>query len=125
MGALTSPAPTANAWSWVAIVRTTSANAQGPTLSTAQRAAIAEAWTSASDLAPYDPDFAYRAALALADAGRAVDATTFAQRALTNHENYRLDPVQQLNANELRTLRERFPMPAPPPPALQPPQPPT
>lgn len=82
----------AGAWAWLAVV---AENAKGRTPAL-EPGTAAKAWSRASDLAPRDPEFARRAALALRELDQADAARAMARRALTNHENARLDPLRQL-----------------------------
>ena len=66
---------------------------------------VSGAWVRASDLSPRDPEFARRAATSLQADGQADAARDFAQRALTNHDNSRLDPLRQLSEREVEALR--------------------
>jgi O-antigen ligase len=90
----------ASAWAWLAVVADA---AKGRTA--VEPGTISAAWVRASDLSPRDPEFARRATSALHADGQADAARDFAQRALTNHDNSRLDPLRQLSEREVEALR--------------------
>lgn len=90
----------ASAWAWLAVVAEA---AKDRTL--VEPRTVSDAWARASNLSPHDPEFARRAALALNADGDVGAARTFAQRALTNHDNCRLDTIRQLSAAEISALQ--------------------
>jgi len=90
----------ASAWAWLAVVAEA---AKDRTL--VEPRTVSHAWARASNLSPHDPEFARRAALALNADGDVGAARTFAQRALTNHDNCRLDTIRQLSAAEISALQ--------------------
>lgn len=89
-----------SAWAWLAVTAEAAAKTQGRA-TPPDPATAANAWSRASDLAPRDPEFARRAALALRDLGRPEPARAMARRALDNHNNARLDPLRQLTPAKL------------------------
>lgn len=60
----------------------------------------------AASLDPFNPDLAFRLAVATRDAGLEAEAAEWARRAVENHERRRLDPLAGLSDRQLRTLRE-------------------
>ena len=71
--------------------------------------AAARAARRAAELAPHDPEPAYRAAFMLSESGAREAGAAWAARAIANNRQARMDPLVGLSDEQLLRLRRVFP----------------